>query len=85
MCETCDLLRQMYAAIDATDRIMRLKAQDMIYKTNQRIPIEQQYNAAYHKFIGSTPTNEMPHDRMPVIEHAIRSFCAEHNLRLEEP
>lgn len=83
MCETCNLLDTMYEAIEKIDPNMRLKAQDMIYETNQRIPIEQQYNAAYHIFIGSTPTNEMPHFRMPIIEDAIKAFCTQNNLRLD--
>lgn len=83
MCETCNLLDKMYVAIDMKDLNLRINAQDMIYETNQRIPIEQQYNAAYHIFIGSTPTNEMPHFRMDIIEDAIRAFCTQNDLRLD--
>ncbi len=83
MCETCDLLQQMYVAIDMKDLNLRINAQDMICATAKLIPESDTFNAAYHKFIGSTPSEGMPHSRMDIIEDAIRAFCTQNDLRLD--
>ena len=83
MCETCNLLTIMYTKIDNVDSNLRTALVDMIYETAQQIPQAEKYNVAYHKVIGSTPSEGMPHSRMPIIEDAIRAFCTQNDLRLD--
>lgn len=83
MCETCELVTKMYSAILRYNPDLATALGNMISDTSHLLNKPDRNNVPYHKFIGSTPTEGMPHFSMPIIENAIKDFFTQNNLRLD--